>query len=72
MKRDIAAEFETLATTLDPFVNHTSKETFHEYLRPSANVIANNVYQDSDNIFKSLKILQHNFISGQGNMYSHS
>ena len=28
IKRDIAVEFETLATALEPFVNHSSKETF--------------------------------------------
>ena len=43
IKHDIAVEFETLATILDPFVNQNSKETFH----------ANNVYKDSENPFKS-------------------
>ena len=43
IKRDIAVEFESLATILDPFVNQSSKETFHEYLRSSTKVIANNV-----------------------------
>ena len=33
IKRDIAVEFETLATTLDPFVNYSSNETFHELFK---------------------------------------
>ena len=57
---DIVVEFETLATILDPFVNQSSKETFHEYLRSSTKFIANNVYQDSDNTFKPLNNLQNN------------
>ena len=60
IKRDIAVEFESLATILDPFVNQSSKETFLEYLRYSTKVIANNVYQDSDNTFKSLNNIQNN------------
>ena len=60
IKRDIAVEFETLATILDSFVNQGSKETFHEYLRSSTKVIANNVYQDPDNTFKSLNNLRNN------------
>ena len=35
IKRDIAVEFETLATILDPFLNQSCKETFREYLRSS-------------------------------------
>ena len=60
IKRNIAVAFESLATILDPFVNQSSKETFHEYLRSSTKVIANNVYQDSNNTFKSLNNLQNN------------
>ena len=33
-------------------------EVFHEYLRSATEVIDNNVYQDSDNIFESLNNLQ--------------
>ena len=57
---DAAVEFETLTTILDPFVNQSSKETFHEYLRSSTKVIANNVYQNSVNTFKSLNNLRNN------------
>ena len=60
MKHDTAVEFETLSTILDPFVNLSSKETFHEYLRSSTKVIDNNVYQDSDNTFKPLNKLWNN------------
>ena len=60
MKHDIAVEFEILSTILDPFVNQSSKETFHEYLRSSTKVIDNNVYQDSDNTFKPLNKLWNN------------
>ena len=60
IKRDIAVEFEILTAILDPFLNQSAKETFHEYLRSSTKVIANNVYQDSDNIFKSLNNLRNN------------
>ena len=47
-------------TILDPFLNQSSKETFNEYLRFSTKVFANNVYQDSDNAFKSLNNLRNN------------
>ena len=60
IKHDIAVEFEILATILDLFVNQSSKETFHKYLRSLRKVIANNVYQDSDNTFKSLNNLRNN------------
>ena len=56
-KGDLAVEFETLATILDLFVNQSSKETFHKYLRSSTKNIASNGYQDSDNTFKSLNNL---------------
>ena len=42
------------------FVNQCSMEVFHEYLRSSTEVIDNNFYQDSDNIFESLNNLQNN------------
>ena len=56
----MAVEFETLGTKLDPFVNHSSMETFHEYLRSSTKVIAINVYQYSGNTFKSVNNLRNN------------
>ena len=76
VKHGIAVEFETLAIILDPFVNKSSKETFHEYLRSSTKVVANNVYSDSDNTGKSLNNLWNNsyiiISSADKETYSHS
>ena len=66
----MAVEFETLETTLDSFVNYSSMETFHEYLRSSTKVIANNLYQYSDNTFKSVNNLRNK--SNIMILYSHS
>ena len=55
VKRNIAVELESLATSLDKFINHSLKEFFHEYLRSSTNVLAKNIYSDKDTTFKSLK-----------------
>ena len=34
----MAAKFEKLATILDPILNQSSKETFHEYLKAHSQV----------------------------------
>ena len=55
VKRNIAVELESLATSLDKFINHSLKEFFREYLRSSTNVLAKNIYSDKGTTFKSLK-----------------
>ena len=51
---------ESLATSLDKFVDQSLKEFFHEYLRSSTNVLAKNIYSDKDATFKSLNSLRRN------------
>ena len=54
VKRNIAVELESLATSLDKFVDHSLKELFHEYLRSSANILIKYIYGGKDTTFKSL------------------
>ena len=60
VKRNIAVELESLATSLDKFADQSLKEFFHEYLRSSTNVLAKNIYSDKDATFKSLNSLRKN------------
>ena len=60
VKRNIAVELESLATSLDKFVDQSLNESFHEYLRSSTNVLAKNIYIDKDTNFKSLDRLRKN------------
>ena len=60
VKRNIVVELESLATSLDKFVDQSLNESFHEYLRSSRNVLAKNIYIDKDRNFKSLDILRKN------------
>ena len=60
VKRNIAVELESLATSLEKFVDQSLKEFFHEYLRSSTNVLVKNIYSDKDATFKSLHSLRKN------------
>ena len=60
VKRNIVVQLESLATSLDKFVDQSLNESFHEYLRSSRNVLAKNIYIDKDRNFKSLDILRKN------------
>ena len=51
IKRNLAVQFETLSSKLDPFIKEDSKENFHEYLRSVTNIASNYVYWDKDNTF---------------------
>ena len=60
VKRNVAVELETLAGVLGAHVTHTEKESFHEYLRSTTNIITKNVYSNVDNTYKSLSNLANN------------
>ena len=60
VKRNIAVELESLAMSLDKFVDQSLKEFFHGYLRSSTNVLAKNIYSVKDVTFKSLNSLGKN------------
>ena len=49
---------ESLATSLDKFVDQSLKQLFREYLRSSTNVSAKNNYSDKDTTSKSLNSLK--------------
>ena len=58
VKQKVAIEIESVAVRLDKYVDVSMKETFHELLRSSTNIINNNVY--SDNTVKLLSPLLKN------------
>ena len=60
VKRNVATELESLSIILDKYINPSSKENFHEYLRAATNIITKNIYNDHDNTFKSLVNLRKN------------
>ena len=43
VKRNVATEFESLLIILDKYINPSSKENFHEYLRATTNIITKNI-----------------------------
>ena len=51
---------ESLAKSLDKFVDQSLNEFFHEHLRSSTNVLSKNIYSGKDTTFKSLKSLRKN------------
>ena len=57
VKRNVAVEKESVALRLDNYVDVSIKETFHEFLRSSTNVISNNIYSEKDNTVKLLSPL---------------
>ena len=56
VKRNDAVEMESVALRLDN-VDVSMKETFHEFLRSSTNIISNNIYSEKDNTVKLLSPL---------------
>ena len=54
IKRRIAVELKSLATSLDKFLDHSLKELFHEYLQSSTNILVKYIYSGKDTTFKSL------------------
>ena len=57
VKRNVAVEMESIALWLDNYVDFSMKETFHEFLRPSTNIISNKIYSEKDNTVKLLSPL---------------
>ena len=47
VKRNIAVEMESIALWLDNYVDFSMKETFHEFLKPSTNIISNKIMTKS-------------------------
>ena len=56
----IAAEFERLAYTVDSSVPNEQKDNFHHYLRSCVQRLSQNVFNTSDNTWKSLQKLTSN------------
>ena len=61
VKRNVAVEMESVALRLDNYVDVSMKETFHEFLRSSTNIISNNIYSEKDNTVKLLITLIKNY-----------
>ena len=61
VKRNVAVEMESVALRLDNYVDVSKKETFHEFLRSSTNIISNNIYSEKDNTVKLLIPLIKNY-----------
>ena len=57
VKQNVAVEMESVALSLDNYVDVSMKETFHEFLRSSTNIISNNIYSEKDNTVKLLSPL---------------
>ena len=60
--REILFELESLAASLDHYVEQSNKEAFHEYLSSCTNIITKNICTDKDGTFTSLKKLSINFV----------
>ena len=43
-QRTVAVEMESLTVRLNKYVNLSMTKNFHEFLRPSTNIISNNIY----------------------------
>ena len=56
VKRNVAAEMESIAVRLDKYVDVSMKETFDEFLRSFTNIISNNIYSEKDNTVKLLLV----------------
>ena len=57
VKRNVAVEMESVALRLDNHVNVSMKETFHEFLRTSTNIISNNTVKLLGPLIKNDKIV---------------
>ena len=60
VKRNVALELESLAASLDHYVERSHKEAFHEYLHSCTNTITKNIYTNKDGTFTSLQKLRKN------------
>ena len=60
VRRNVSAELESLSILLVKYINPSSKENFHEYLRVTTNIITKNISSDHDNTFESLTNLRKN------------
>ena len=60
VKKNVTTELESLSIILGKYINLSSKENFHEYLRAATNIITKNNYNDHDNTLKSLTNLRKN------------
>ena len=56
VKRNVAAEMESIAVRLDKYVDVSMKETFDEFLRSFTTIISNNIYSEKDNTVKLLLV----------------
>ena len=60
LKKNLAANLETLASQASSFVDHTKLEDFHEFLRAYADIFTKNIYATKDYTYKNLKNLIEN------------
>ena len=60
IKKDIAAEFETLCSSVDKDISPDDKENFHEFLRSATNTFTQNIYRTKESTYNFLKPLQTN------------
>ena len=54
VKRNVAVEFESLAASLEHYVEQYNKKAFHKYLCSCKNKITKNIYTNKDDTFTSL------------------
>ena len=60
LKKNLAANLETLASQASSFVDHTKLEDFHEFLRAYTDIFIKNIYATKDYTYKNLKNLIQN------------
>ena len=60
LKKNLAANLETLVSQASSFIDHTKLEDFHEFLRAYANIFTKNIYAAKDYTYKNLKNLIEN------------
>ena len=57
-KKNLAANFETLANKLDDNIPPQNKEDFHEFCRAYTDIFSKNVFTEKDYTYKTLKSLK--------------
>ena len=60
LKKNLAANLETLASQASSFVSHTKLEDFHELLPPYTDIFTKNIYATKGYTYKNLKNLIEN------------
>ena len=55
LKKNLAANLETLASQASSFVGHTKLVDFHQFLRAYTNMFTKNIYATKDCTYKNLK-----------------